>query len=69
MSEIKTLTQVQEDAITYLHRTKRPNDFRVKRKANRMVREFCLSCGFSETEANQCVRDMRDVYELERDAG
>jgi hypothetical protein len=68
MSTIVTLTQVQEDAIAYLHRSKRPNAHKVKRKANRMVREFCQRRGYSEMDTAQCVRDMIDVYELERDA-
>lgn len=66
--QIQTLTQVQEDAITYLLRSQRPNALRVQRKAARMVREFCTKHGYAEMDTCRCIRDMYDVYLLERDA-
>jgi len=68
MEPITTLTSTQEDAIAYLHSRTRKNDFRVKRKATRMVREFCEARGYSETETTAAVRDMWDVYKLEASA-
>lgn len=65
---IVTLTQVQEDAITYLLRSKRPNALRVKRKACRMVSEFCHARGYTFEESARAVRDMLDVYGLEKNA-
>jgi hypothetical protein len=66
--QIETLTQVQEGAIAYLHSRSRPNDRRCHRVASRMVRQFCAARGYSEMEILHCVRDMWDVYELERNA-
>lgn len=65
---METLTSIQEAAIVYLHSRTRKNDFRVKRKASRMVREFCEARGYSETEIRHCIRDMWDVYKLEAGA-
>lgn len=63
-----TLESTQRDAIDYLHSRTRKSDFRVKRKATRMVREFCIARGYSEQDTDAAVRDMWDVYNLEANA-
>lgn len=63
---IVTLTEVQEAAIAYALRAKRPNDHRIARKAGRMVREFCNTNSYTMAQTSACVRDMFDMLALER---
>jgi hypothetical protein len=65
---METLTQVQEAAIEYNLRSKRPNDHRVRRKTGRMVREYCQARGYTPEQTSLCVGDMWDVLALERNA-
>jgi hypothetical protein len=65
---MKSLTAVQQEAVDYSLRTKRPNDHRVIRKASRMVRDFCKGNGYTQEQTAECVRDMWDVVRLERNA-
>ena len=64
----QTLTQVQESAIEYALRSKRPNSHRTRRKTCRIVRDYCEAQGYTAEQATQCVRDTLDMIALERNA-
>lgn len=66
ITPIVTLTQVQEDAINYALRAKRPNDHRVIRKAARMVRAYCEKHAYTREQIDHCVHDMFDMLNLEK---
>lgn len=63
---METLTTIQEAAIQYLQSRSRPNDHRCHRKASRMVRDWCAAHGWDQESTGHAVRDMWDVYELQR---
>lgn len=61
---MSTLIQVQQDAIDYINSRKR-QDFRVARKAAKMIKVFCAANGYTIEQTTHAVRDMFDVRELE----
>jgi len=63
-----TLTQVQERAIAYLLAARYPQQIRTRRAAARIVRDYCTAHQYSEADASACVKDMFDMYKLERAA-
>jgi hypothetical protein len=65
---IKTLTQVQEEAIAYLHNSRNTKALRTRRKATKIVLTYCKAQGYSDADQHYAVRDMWDVYELEATA-
>ena len=64
----QSLTEIQQEAIDYWMRAKRPNDHRVRRKACRMVRNYCEAHNYPEGQIGALVRDMIDMYDLEKAA-
>jgi hypothetical protein len=66
MVEIITLTQIQQSAVDYALRAKRPNDYRVRRKTGRIVREWCEKQGYTAEQTAACMRDTHDMVALGR---
>lgn len=67
---MKTLVQRQEECLSRMHeaRTSERRAAKNRSAAIASLRKQCSAIGYSRDEINQIVADVRDMYELQKNA-